>query len=166
MPDGWEYKQLEEVAEIFDNVRIPLNANERENRIRNKQSSELYPYYGATGQVGLVDEYLLEGKFLLLGEDGAPFLDKNAIKAYPVEGRFWVNNHAHILKPKYDFDFLMYYLNGLDYKAYVSGSTRLKLTQSSMSKIKIPMPPKEEQRQISQILNRIFKKLDSIVVDL
>ena len=166
LPDGWEYKQLEEVAEIFDNVRIPLNANERENRIRNKQSSELYPYYGATGQVGLVDEYLLEGKFLLLGEDGAPFLDKNAIKAYPVEGRFWVNNHAHILKPKYDFDFLMYYLNGLDYKAYVSGSTRLKLTQSSMSKIKIPMPPKEEQRQISQILNRIFKKLDSIVVDL
>ena len=166
LPDGWEYKQLEEVAEIFDNVRIPLNANERENRIRNKQSSELYPYYGATGQVGLVDEYLLEGKFLLLGEDGAPFLDKNAIKAYPVEGRFWVNNHAHILKPKYDFDFLMYYLNGLDYKAYASGSTRLKLTQSSMSKIKIPMPPKEEQRQISQILNRIFKKLDSIVVDL
>ena len=166
LPDGWEYKQLEEVAIIFDNVRIPLNAKERENRIRNKQSSELYPYYGATGQVGLIDEYLLEGKFLLLGEDGAPFLDKNAIKAYPVEGRFWVNNHAHILKPKYDFDFLVYYLNGLDYKAYVSGSTRLKLTQSSMSKIKILMPPQEEQRQISQILNRIFKVLDSIVVDL
>ena len=148
LPDGWEYKQLEEVADIFDNVRIPLNAQERENRIRNKQSSELYPYYGATGQVGLVDEYLLEGKFLLLGEDGAPFLDKNAIKAYPVEGRFWVNNHAHILKPKYDFDFLMYYLNDLDYKAYVSGSTRLKLTQSAMSKIIVLLPPQQEQCRI------------------
>ena len=166
MPDGWEYKQLEEVADIFDNVRIPLNAQERENRIRNKQSSELYPYYGATGQVGLVDEYLLEGKFLLLGEDGAPFLDKNAIKAYPVEGRFWVNNHAHILKPKYDFDFLMYYLNDLDYKAYVSGSTRLKLTQSAMSKIIVLLPPQQEQCRISQILNRLFEVLDSMAEQL
>ena len=166
LPDGWEYKQLEEVADIFDNVRIPLNAQERENRIRNKQSSELYPYYGATGQVGLVEEYLLEGKFLLLGEDGAPFLDKNAIKAYPVEGRFWVNNHAHILKPKYDFDFLMYYLNDLDYKAYVSGSTRLKLTQSAMSKIIVLLPPQQEQCRISQILNRLFEVLDSMAEQL
>lgn len=141
LPEGWAVCCLENVAKVLDNLRKPINSNERNSRIANKHESELFPYYGATGQVGFIDDYLVDGKFLLLGEDGAPFLDKYAIKSYPIKGKCWVNNHAHILKPLCDFDYLMYYLNHVDYKEYVNGSTRLKLTQSDMRSIKILLPP-------------------------
>ena len=103
LPNGWAACRLEQVAGILDNLRKPINSSERDSRIRNRQIDELYPYYGATGQVGLIDDYIINGNYLLLGEDGAPFLDKNAIKAYSINGKSWVNNHAHILSPKIDF---------------------------------------------------------------
>lgn len=120
LPKGWAVCRLEDIVEIFDNLRKPINSNERNSRIANKHKDELYPYYGATGQVGLIDAYLIDGTYLLLGEDGAPFLDKSAVKAYPIEGKCWVNNHAHILKPLCDFDYLMFYLNQVDYKDYIA----------------------------------------------
>ena len=123
LPKGWAACRLEQVADILDNLRKPINASERDSRIKNRQIDELYPYYGATGQVGLIDDYLINGHYLLLGEDGAPFLDKNAIKAYSISGKSWVNNHAHILSPKIDFEFLQYSLNQID---RVSSSTFLK----------------------------------------
>ena len=141
LPNGWVTCRLEQVAEILDNLRKPINASERESRIKNRKIDELYPYYGATGQVGLIDDYVVNGHYLLLGEDGAPFLDKNAIKAYSISGKGWVNNHAHILSPKIDFEFLQYSLNQIDYSEYVNGSTRLKLTQTDMRSIKIMLPP-------------------------
>ena len=141
LPDGWTACRLEQVADILDNLRKPINSSERDSRIRNRQIDELYPYYGATGQVGLIDDYIINGNYLLLGEDGAPFLDKNAIKAYSISGKSWVNNHAHILSPKIDFEFLQYSLNQIDYSEYVNGSTRLKLTQTDMRSIKIMLPP-------------------------
>ena len=130
LPEGWTVCCLENVAKVLDYLRKPINSNERNSRIANKHENELFPYYGATGQVGFIDDYLVDGTFLLLGEDGAPFLDKYAIKSYPIKGKCWVNNHAHILEPLCDFDYLMYYLNHVDYKDYVNGSTRLKLTES------------------------------------
>ena len=90
LPDGWTACRLEQVADILDNLRKPINSSERDSRIRNRQIDELYPYYGATGQVGLIDDYIINGNYLLLGEDGAPFLDKNAIKAYSISGKSWV----------------------------------------------------------------------------
>lgn len=141
LPEGWTVCCLENVAKVLDNLRKPINSNERNSRIANKHENELFPYYGATGQVGFIDDYLVDGTFLLLGEDGAPFLDKYAIKSYPIKGKCWVNNHAHILEPQCDFDYLMYYLNHVDYKDYVNGSTRLKLTQSDMRSIIILLPP-------------------------
>ena len=146
--DGWTVCRLEQVADILDNLRKPINASERDSRIKNRQINELYPYYGATGQVGLIDDYVVNGHYLLLGEDGAPFLDKNAIKAYSISGKSWVNNHAHILSPKIDFEFLQYSLNQIDYSEYVNGSTRLKLTQTDMRSIKIMLPPLAEQKRI------------------
>ena len=86
------------IIDLFDSKRKPIKAEERAKRIEGKEV--LYPYYGATGLVGYIDDYLIEGKFLLLGEDGAPFLDPYAEKAYAVEGKFWVNNHAHVLQSK------------------------------------------------------------------
>ena len=157
---------LEDVAKILDNLRKPINSNERNSRIANKQESDLYPYYGATGKVGFIDDYLIDGTYLLLGEDGAPFLDKNAIKAYSIKGKCWVNNHAHILEPLCDFDYLRFYLNQLDYKDYVNGSTRLKLTQSDMRSIVVLLPPLAEQRRISTKVKSLFGILDSIVCHL
>ena len=162
LPEGWAVCCLENVAKVLDNLRKPINSNERNSRIANKHESELFPYYGATGQVGFIDDYLVDGKFLLLGEDGAPFLDKYAIKSYPIKGKCWVNNHAHILKPLCDFDYLMYYLNHVDYKDYVNGSTRLKLTQSDMRSIKILLPPLPEQKLISVKVKYLFYLLDTI----
>ena len=166
MPEGWAVCCLENVAKVLDNLRKPINSNERNSRIANKHESELFPYYGATGQVGFIDDYLVDGTFLLLGEDGAPFLDKYAIKSYPIKGKCWVNNHAHILEPQCDFDYLMYYLNHVDYKDYVNGSTRLKLTQSDMRSIIILLPPLTEQKRISVKVKCLFRLLDSIACNL
>ena len=162
LPKGWAICSLEQVANILDNLRKPINSNERNARINNKHESELFPYYGATGQVGFIDDYLIDGSYLLLGEDGAPFLDKNATKAYSIEGKCWINNHAHILKPLCNFNYLMYYLNQVDYKDYVNGSTRLKLTQSDMRSIKILLPPMAEQERISTKVKELFYLLDNI----
>ena len=166
LPEGWAVCCLENVAKVLDNLRKPINSNERNSRIANKHENELFPYYGATGQVGFIDDYLVDGTFLLLGEDGAPFLDKYAIKSYPIKGKCWVNNHAHILEPQCDFDYLMYYLNHVDYKDYVNGSTRLKLTQSDMRSIKILLPPLPEQKRISVKVKYLFRLLDSIACNL
>ena len=127
LPEGWTVCCLENVAKVLDNLRKPINSNERNSRIANKHENELFPYYGATGQVGFIDDYLVDGTFLLLGEDGAPFLDKYAIKSYPIKGKCWVNNHAHILEPQCDFDYLMYYLNHVDYKDTVLFSKKKEL---------------------------------------
>ena len=166
LPDGWTACRLEQVADILDNLRKPINSSERDSRIRNRQIDELYPYYGATGQVGLIDDYIINGNYLLLGEDGAPFLDKNAIKAYSISGKSWVNNHAHILSPKIDFEFLQYSLNQIDYSEYVKGSTRLKLTQTDMRSIKIMLPPLAEQKRSKSKIQILFSQLDLMMESL
>ena len=162
LPKGWCFCKLEDIAAILDNLRKPISSNERNLRIANKSKEELYPYYGATGLVGMIDNYILDGKFLLLGEDGAPFLDKNANKAYAIIGKCWVNNHAHILLPQCDLDYLMYYLNQIDYTNYVNGSTRLKLTQADMRSILVALPPLAEQQRIVQKIDELFSILDNI----
>jgi len=151
-------------VDVLDNKRKPIKAKERANRIEGKKI--LYPYYGATGFVGYIDEYLIDGRFILLGEDGAPFLDKYAVKAYEVKGKIWVNNHAHILSPKIDFDYLKDYLNGLNYSGVVKGTTRLKLTQGEMNSIPICIPPLAEQSRISKRVHVVFEVLDSISSEL
>mgnify|MGYP005973940907 CR=1 FL=1 len=163
LPNGWAVCRLDQVADVLDNLRKPINSNERNLRIKGKQIDRLYPYYGATGQVGLIDDYIVDGHYLLLGEDGAPFLDKNAIKAYSISGKSWVNNHAHILSPKIDFEFLQYSLNQIDYSEYVNGSTRLKLTQTDMCSIRLMLPPLSEQKLIKAKIQTLFSQLDMIM---
>ena len=162
LPKGWCACRLEEVTEILDSKRQPVSSVERSKRIANKSREELYPYYGATGLVGMIDDYLIEGDYLLLGEDGAPFLDKDAIKAYPISGKCWVNNHAHILAPLCAPAFLLHYLNHLDYSEYAKGSTRLKLTQADMRSIRISLPPLAEQKRIVDKIEQLFSLLEEI----
>ena len=166
LPKGWTICQLEQIVEILDNLRKPINTNDRNARIANKQEKDLFPYYGATGQVGMIDDFIIDGHYLLLGEDGAPFLDKYAVKAYAINGKCWVNNHAHILVPKIDFEYLTYFLNCVDYSKYVNGSTRLKLTQTDMRSIEILLPPLQEQKRIKNSIQNIFHSLDTIMESL
>ena len=164
LPQGWAVCHLEDVCQICDNQRQPINSTERQER--KKRAQTLYPYYGATGQVDWIDDYMLDGTFILLGEDGAPFLEKFADKAYVVSGKIWVNNHAHILKPNCDITYLTYYLNRYDYSECVNGSTRLKLTQADMKNMTIVLPPLVEQHRIAGRIEKIFRMLDAITAEL
>ena len=157
---GWCIAKLEDVIELLDNKRIPVKSEEREQRIKNKE--RLYPYYGATGFVGYIDNYILDGHYILLGEDGAPFEDKHANVAYEVKGKIWVNNHAHILFPKISFEYLLHSLNAVDYTLYAKGTTRLKLTQKDMLNIPILVPPYQEQLRIVAKIEELFAVLDGI----
>ena len=156
IPESWCWTRLNHITINHDSYRKPINSSDRKNRIVGKEKSKLYPYYGATGQVGLIDDYLFDGEYILLGEDAAPFLDKNAQKAYMIIGKSWVNNHAHILKPLILSKYLTHCLNSINYLNYVYGTTRLKLTQENMNKILIPVPPFKEQQ-------RLIHKIDSIM---
>lgn len=159
----YNYIPLEQAADILDSYRKPVNNKERLNLIKGKPLDELFPYYGATGQVGWIDSFLTDGEYILLGEDGAPFLNPYAEKAYIIYGKTWVNNHAHILRSKTNNEFLCYYLNYFNYKNYVSGTTRLKLTQAQMRKIPIPNIPSDEQFCIVARIEELFSELDKAV---
>ncbi len=165
MPTYPTYK-LGDVAEILDSFRKPINSTERAKRIQGKSENELYPYYGATGQVGLIDEYLIDGEYVLVGEDGAPFLEPFKNKSYIIKSKAWVNNHAHILSGKKGVScnqYLNYYLNSFDYRDYVNGTTRLKLTQGNLVEIPIPLPPLPTQHQIVSRIESLFAELDKAV---
>lgn len=161
-----EFVSFEQAVEIWDTLRKPVNAKERQSRIEGKDIGELYPYYGATGQVGYIDGYISDGEYVLLGEDGAPFLQPTATKAYLIHGKAWVNNHVHVLRSKYNNAFLCYYLNSFDYQGFVSGTTRLKLTQAAMKQIPIPAPPLSEQKHIVSRIEELFSQLDASVAEL
>lgn len=161
MNGAWTYLPFEEAVDICDSLRKPINNKERSQRVEGKRPEELYPYYGATGQVGVIDGYITDGEYVLLGEDGAPFLNPLASKAYIITGKTWVNNHAHVLKSKFNNRFLCYYLNSINYKGYVSGTTRLKLTQRAMKQISIPVPSVQDQERIVALIEELFSQLDT-----
>ena len=159
---GWQIAPFGEVVDILDSRRIPVNSEERAKRVGD------VPYYGATGQVGFIDQHIFDEELVLLGEDGAPFLDSGKPKAYLIRGKSWVNNHAHVLrgKPGLLNAFLLYQLNNLDYRPYVSGTTRLKLPQGPMKQIPLLVPPLPEQRRIVAEIEKQFTRLDAGVAAL
>ena len=160
IPNGWADTSLEAVCQILDSRRIPLNSSERSRRIAGKSADDLYPYYGATGQVGVIDDFIFDGEYILLGEDGAPFLDPFKVKSYLAGGKFWVNNHAHILKSTISNRYLCHYLNQIDYSHHVTGTTRLKLTQNALKRVPVLVAPTDEQRRIVAKIDELFSELD------
>jgi type I restriction enzyme S subunit len=160
---------LDAIADVLDFEREPINASERESRISGRREANLYPYYGATGQVGFIDSFRSEGQRVLLGEDAAPFLDQVKDKAYVVNGRCWVNNHAHVLAGAaglIDNRLLCHQLNTVDYHPFVTGSTRLKLTSAAMRRIPLVVPPAKEQARIVAKLEELLSDLDAGVAEL
>jgi len=137
-----EFILLEDCCEILDSLRIPITASDREKGI--------YPYYGANGIQDYVSSYIFDDDLVLLAEDGGSFGSKTKPIAYRVSGKCWVNNHAHVLKPKegMDVDFLCYSLMFYNTEGLVNGATRQKLTQSAVRKMKIPKLNIDVQRNI------------------
>ena len=166
IPDSWCWARLNCISINYDSYRKPVNSYDRKNRVLGKSKDELYPYYGATGQIGFIDDFLFNGEYILLGEDAAPFLDKKAQKAYMIKGKSWVNNHAHILQSLVFPEYLTNCLNSIDYFNYVYGTTRLKLTQENMNRILVPVPSIKEQRKIAQAINNLFVLIESIKASL
>ncbi|GAA5031784.1 hypothetical protein GCM10023258_30240 [Terrabacter aeriphilus] len=154
---GWPVKRLQDVVEILDHRRVPVKASERALR------AGTVPYYGATGLAGTIDEPIFDEPLVLLGEDGAPFLDPYKPKAYLIDGPAWVNNHAHVLRagPLLNRKFIRYYLDYFDYRGFANGTTRLKLTQAAMKAIPVPVPSLQHQRQIVDILEDHISRLDA-----
>ncbi len=162
LPKGWVEVNLEECTNILDGYRDPVSSDERNKRIAGKKENELFSYYGATGQVGQIDDYLIEGCYVLIGEDGAPFFDSNKNIAYMVDGKIWVNNHAHILDSFTDNYFLCHFLNQFDFTGYVTGTTRLKLTQGKLRDIPVKFPPLNEQKRIVAKLDAIMPRIEAV----
>lgn len=142
---------LEECCEILDSKRIPITEKDR--------ISGQYPYYGANGIQGYVDDYIFDDELVLLAEDGGNFGSKERPIAYRVSGKCWVNNHAHVLKPKemIDVDYLCYSLMFYNVNEIVNGATRQKLAQAAMRKMQIPKFDMDDQLSIVSKLKRIQK---------
>ena len=157
-PDGVEYKALEDCCEVLDRKRKPVTKAARE--------SGEFPYYGANGIQDYVDNYIFNGTFLLIGEDGSVInADKSPVINWAT-GKIWVNNHAHILQSLVSPEYLTNCLNSIDYFNYVYGTTRLKLTQENMNRILIPVPSIEEQLKIAQTINNLFALVENIKASL
>ena len=142
---------IEDCCEILDSMRVPITASDRE--------EGEYPYYGANGIQDHVADYIFDDELVLLAEDGGNFGSKEKPIAYRVSGKCWINNHAHVLKPKIglDVDYLCYSLMFYNVDGMVNGATRQKLTQAAMRKMQIPSRSIEDQKHIVDELNRIVK---------
>ena len=147
---------LERLSHNLDSQRQPVTSN--------KRTAGIYPYYGASGIVDYVDDYIFDGDYLLISEDGANLLARNTPIAFSISGKSWVNNHAHVLK----FDnyhtrrYVEIYLNSIDLSPYITGAAQPKLNQKNLNKIEIPLPPIEEQQHIVSILDRFDKLCNDI----
>jgi type I restriction enzyme S subunit len=150
IPEHWEVKKLKWVLESEDSRRIPLSSSQR-GTMEYKQ----YPYYGASGIIDYVEDYIFEEPMILFGEDGANLLNRTKRLAFIADGKYWVNNHAHILRPKTgnDIRYICEQLELNDVSTIVSGSAQPKLTQDNLSNIKLIVPPVREQEEIATFLD-------------
>ena len=159
VPQGWVWTTLESCTINRDNERIPVAS-----AIRSKQQQKKYDYYGAAGIIDKVDNYIFNERLLLVGEDGANLLSRAKNNAFFAEGKFWVNNHAHILDsyPKKVLDFVAIVINSMNLEKYISGSAQPKLSQDNLNRIPIPLPPLAEQQRIVAEIERWFSLIDTI----
>lgn len=152
----WKKKKLGEVSIFHDSKRIPLSQDERKNR------KGEFPYYGASGIIDHVDDYIFDGEFILLGEDGANILMRNSPLAFLAKGKFWVNNHAHVIEAKGSNMFLSESLERLRYDKYNTGTAQPKLNAEVCKGILIHLPTLPEQQKIASFLSVVDTKLQQL----
>jgi type I restriction enzyme S subunit len=150
----WEINPLSVLCDVLDSRRKPITKKDR--------SPGPYPYYGATGILDYVEGYLFDEKLVLIGEDGAKW-GAGDNSAFSIDGKTWVNNHAHVIRPKRNKvldKWLIYYLNGEDLSDFITGMTVPKLNQGKLREIPIPLPPIPEQQRIVAILDQAFADIE------
>ena len=145
---GYSYVTLDKISENCDRQRKPVT--------KGKRDIGAYPYYGASGIVDYVSDYIFDGEYLLISEDGANLLARKTPIAFSISGKIWVNNHAHVLKfETYELRrYVEIYLNSIDLSKYISGGAQPKLNQENLNKIMIPLPSNERIKGIVDILDR------------
>lgn len=153
--------KLKYICSILDQYRKPISADKR-----SQSGSILYDYYGASGAIDKIDDYTIDDHVMLIGEDGANLRMRNLPLMYEVNGKAWINNHAHILKPteRVDFYYLFYALEGLDINPYITGSAQPKLSQENLQNIWVPLPSLEEQQEIATYIRSKCAEIDKLVV--
>nr|WP_315245537.1 restriction endonuclease subunit S [uncultured Flavobacterium sp.] len=158
IPEHWEVKNLRFVFQFLNNKRIPLSAIERE-----KMQGE-FPYYGASGIIDYVDNYIFDEKLILIGEDGANLLSKSTPLAFVADGKYWVNNHAHILRPIYEgFNYWAEQLSLIDYTVFISGAAQPKLSRGNLSAVKVIVPSLNDLKDISIYIDSISLKIATAI---
>ncbi len=157
IPENWKVVKLEKLCECLDSKRVPIKQSDR-----NERKGEV-PYYGASGQIDWIDDYLFDEPLLLIAEDGENLVSRKLPIAYSIEGKSWVNNHAHVLRVN-DIKqfFLEYYFNSIDLAPYLSGATRPKLNKASLLNIPVPRPSKEETDKIALVLVSCDEKIAAL----
>ena len=152
--------KLKYICSILDQYRKPISADKR-----SQSGSILYDYYGASGAIDKIDDYTIDDHVMLIGEDGANLRMRNLPLMYEVNGKAWINNHAHILKPteRVDFYYLFYALEGLDINPYITGSAQPKLSQENLQNIWVPLPNLEEQQEIATHIRSKCTEIDGLI---
>jgi type I restriction enzyme S subunit len=150
IPEHWEVTRVKSEFGCLNFRRIPLSTTER-----GKMKLRQYDYYGASGIIDKVDEYIFDDNLILIAEDGANLVNRNLPLAIIARGKYWVNNHAHILMPrKGSLEYLAALLECMDYRPWISGAAQPKLTQDRLMSIRIALPPPEEQSRIVEVFNK------------
>ena len=156
MKSKWKTVTLPDIVTFLNSKRVPLSAKVRETK------KGQYPYYGASGIFDYIDEYIFDGKFLLISEDGENLKTRKTPIAFIVEGKYWVNNHAHILDEKEEgiLEYLKYYFSILNVKPYLTGAVQPKLNKRTLSIIPITLPEKDLRLKINYILSTLDDKIE------
>ena len=157
LPTGWQWAVLGDLCKNHDGSRVPVRASERLG-MRGQ-----YPYYGASGVIDHVNDYLFEGTYLLISEDGANLLARSKPIAFEATGRFWVNNHAHVVTALHGIvqRYLMHAIEHSDIARFITGSAQPKITQRNLSRVPVPVPPTAEQERIVTAIEEYFSRLDA-----
>ena len=158
LPEGWRMGTLGEVVECYDSKRRPVAGYDRD---KMEPSKKIYPYYGAAALMDYVDDYIFDGDFILMGEDGTVINEDNTPVVQYVRGKFWVNNHAHILKGKngYDENLLYLILSKADVHELVTGGVQAKLNQENMMKIPLIIPTQDILENAIEQVSPVFREI-------
>ena len=153
--EEWKTYRLGDVVNVLDYMRVPLSSKQRESR------KGPYPYYGAQGIIDHVDSFLFDGEYLLIAEDGENLKSKKQDIAQIARGRYWVNNHAHIVESngRCDIRYICYLLNQIDLSGYITGSAQPKLNQANLLAIELRLPSVEVQKKVSDVLSTFDNKI-------
>lgn len=159
LEEEYDKKQLKEIVDNFDGKRIPIKSSDRES-----MSGE-YPYYGASGIIDNINDYIFDGEYLLISEDGANLEVRKYPIAFIANGKFWVNNHAHIVSAKENIStnkYMEYIFAYTDISDYITGSAQPKMSQKKMNLIEFVIPPFQTQQKVVKYLDEISEKIEKV----